>query len=170
MGDIYLYTGNGAGKTTNILGLALRALGHEQKVVIVQFLKWWKKTGEYKIRKKLAPDYEIHMFGRKGWHGLKNLGKKDRELCKKGLEFAKKAVEEKKPDLLGLDELNLAVHTGMLNVQEVLDFLDSIPKKTNVVITGRHAPKELIGRADFVNEVTVVKMPKKMKSKAGIQY
>jgi cob(I)alamin adenosyltransferase len=51
MGHIYLYTGTGGGKTANALGLALRSVGHEHKVVIVQFLKWWKNTGEYKIRK-----------------------------------------------------------------------------------------------------------------------
>jgi len=170
MGDIYLYTGNGAGKTTNILGLALRSVGHRQKVVIIQFLKWWRNTGEYRIRNRLKPEYEIYMFGRKGWHGLKRLGPEDRAICYKGLEFARKIVKEKKPRLLGLDELNLAVHTKMLDIKDVLEFLDDIPKRTNVVITGRHAPKRLMDRADFVNRITVVKMPKKLKAEPGIQY
>ncbi len=170
MGDVYLYMGTGAGKTTNILGLALRSVGHRQKVVIIQFLKWWKNTGEYKIRDRLKPYYEIHLFGRKGWKGLKNLGERDRALAKKGLEFARKVVKEKKPRLLGLDELNLALHCKLLDVREVIGFLDSLPKNTDVVITGRHAPKELIKRADFVNEVRAVKMPKKLRSRAGIQY
>ena len=170
MGDVYLYTGTGAGKTTNILGLALRSVGHRQKVVIIQFLKWWKNTGEYKIRNRLKPYYEIYLFGRKGWRGLKSLGEKDRTLAKKGLEFARKVVKEKKPRLLGLDELNLALHCKLLDVREVIGFLDSLPKNTDVVITGRHAPKELIKRADFVNEVRAVKMPKKLRSRAGIQY
>jgi hypothetical protein len=60
MGHIYLYTGNGAGKTANALGLALRSVGHKRKVIIVQFLKWWKNTGEYKIQKILSPYYEIY--------------------------------------------------------------------------------------------------------------
>ena len=59
LGYIYLYTGTGGGKTTNALGLALRSVGHGHKVVIIQFMKWWKNTGEYKIRKKLQPYYEI---------------------------------------------------------------------------------------------------------------
>ncbi len=170
MGMVYLYTGTGAGKTTNALGLALRSIGHGHKVVIIQFLKWWKKTGEYKIRKKLEPYYEIHLFGRKGWEGFKNLDERDKKLAEKGLEFARKVLEEKKPDLLILDEINLAVHWNLLDVDEVIEVLDNIPKKTDVVLTGRYAPKKLIDRADFVNEIIDVKHPKKITAKKGIQY
>ena len=79
MGYIYLYTRTGGGKTANALGLALRSVGHGRKVVIIQFLKWWKNTGEYKIRHKLEPFYEIYLFGRDGWIGLDNLGKEDKK-------------------------------------------------------------------------------------------
>jgi len=123
MGRIYLYTGTGEGKTTNALGLALRAVGHERKVVIVQFLKWWKEIGEYKVKDKLAPYYEIYQFGRPAWLGekektvsyggrsfkIESFKDADRELAKKALEFAKTVLREKKPDLLVLDELNLAI-------------------------------------------------------------
>ncbi|MEM2386062.1 MAG: cob(I)yrinic acid a,c-diamide adenosyltransferase [Candidatus Bathyarchaeia archaeon] len=170
MGYIYLYTGTGGGKTTNALGLALRSVGHKRKVVIIQFLKWWKNTGEYKIRKLLAPYYEIYQFGRKGWHGLSNLGEEDKKLAKKALEFAEKIVKEKKPHLLILDEINLAIHCKLLDVEEVLGFLDKIPKKTDVVLTGRFAPQKLIDRADFVNEIVDVKHPDKMVTTRGIQY
>lgn len=170
MGYLYLYTGNGGGKTTNALGLALRCVGHRQKVVIIQFLKWWRNTGEYKIRRKLAPYYEIYLFGRKGWHGLSNLGEEDKKLAKKALKFAEKIVKEKKPHLLVLDEINLAVHCGLIDVKEVLAFLDKIPKKTDVVLTGRYAPKELIERAEFVNEVVDVKHPEQTVTRKGIQY
>jgi len=170
MGYIYLYTGTGGGKTANALGLALRSVGHERKVVIIQFLKWWKNTGEYKIRKKLHPFYEIYLFGREGWSGLDNLGKEDRKLTKEGLEFAKKVVEEKKPHLLVLDEINLALHCRMLEIEEVLEFLDSVPEETDVVLTGRYAPKRLVDRADFVNEVKDLKHPEEMVTTEGIQY
>lgn len=169
-GHIYLYTGTGGGKTTNALGLALRSVGHKRKVVIIQFLKWWKNTGEYKIRKLLAPYYEIYQFGRKGWHGLSNLGEEDKKLAQKALKFAEKVVKEKKPHLLVLDEVNLALHCKLLDVKEVLAFLDKIPKRTDVVITGRFAPKELIDRADFVNEIIDVKHPREMVTTKGIQY
>jgi cob(I)alamin adenosyltransferase len=169
MGMIYLYTGLGGGKTTNALGLALRSIGHGHKVVIIQFLKWWKNTGEYKIRKKLEPYYKIYLFGRKGWEGLNNLDHRDKELSEKGLKFAKKILKEK-PDLLILDEINLAVHWKLLDVDDVIELLDNIPKKTDVVLTGRYAPKKLIDRADFVNEVVDIKHPKKIPTKKGIQY
>jgi cob(I)alamin adenosyltransferase len=170
MGYVYLYTGTGAGKTANALGLALRSVGHRRKVVVIQFLKWWKKTGEYKIRRMLSPYYEIYQFGRKGWHGLGNLGQEDKRLAHEALKFAEKIVEEKKPHLLVLDEINLALHCKLLEVKEVLGFLDKIPKKTDVVLTGRFAPKELIDRAEFVNEIIDVKHPKEMATTKGVQF
>jgi len=170
MGYIYLYTGTGAGKTANALGLALRSIGHRRRVIVIQFLKWWKKTGEYKIQKMLAPYYEIHQFGRKGWHGLSNLGERDKKLARKALKFAEKTVKQKKPHLLVLDEINLALYCKLLDVKDVLDFLDKIPKKTDVVLTGRFAPKELMDRAEFVNEIVDVKHPKEMVTTKGIQY
>jgi len=170
MGDIYLYTGTGGGKTTNALGLALRCVGHGLKVVIIQFMKWWKETGEYKVRERLAPYYEIYQFGRRGWIGLNNLTEEDRQLAKKGLEFAKKIVREKKPHLLVLDEINLAVYCKLLDVKDVLKFLDEIPEETHVVLTGRFAVKELIERADIVNEIVEIKTPEKPPTVKGIQY
>lgn len=170
MGYIYLYTGTGAGKTANALGMALRSVGHKHRVVVIQFLKWWRNTGEYQIRNVLQPYYEIYQFGRKGWIGLGNLGDEDQKLARKALEFAKKSVEEKKPHLLILDEINLALYCQLLDVKEVLEFLDQIPEKTDVVMTGRHAPKELIQRADFVNEIMDVKHTKEMVATKGIQY
>jgi cob(I)alamin adenosyltransferase len=169
MGDIYLYTGTGGGKTANALGLALRCVGHRKKVVIIQFLKYWKNTGEYKIRNRLKSHYRIYQFGRKGWKGLKNLGPRDRALCHKGLEKARQALKER-PSLLVLDEINLALHTKMLDLKEVLEFLDSVPKGTDLVLTGRYAPRALVNRAEYVIEVVDRKHPKKPASKPGIQY
>lgn len=170
MGYVYLYTGTGGGKTTNALGLALRSIGHEHKVVIIQFLKWWKNIGEYKIRKRLEPYYEIYQFGRKGWVGLKNLGEEDKKLAEKGLNFARKITKKKKPHLLVLDEINLVLHCKLLDIDKVIEFLDEIPEKTDVVLTGRYAPKKLIERADFVNEIKDIKHPKKIPMTKGIQY
>jgi cob(I)alamin adenosyltransferase len=186
MGYVYLYTGTGAGKTTNALGLALRTVGQNQKVVIIQFMKWWKKTGEYKIKNKLKPHYEIYQFGRPGWlktdeknndvkyrgmsFRVRTIEELDRELAKKGLGLAKKIMEEKQPHLLVLDEINLAVHSNLLGVQDVLKFLKKIPKRTTVVLTGRYAPKKLMDRADFVNEIVDVKYPKNFVTTKGIQY
>lgn len=170
MGHVYLYTGTGAGKTTNALGLALRSIGHKHRVVIIQFLKWWKNIGEYKVQKMLAPYYEIYQFGRRGWIGLGNLGDRDVELAQKALKFAEKVAKEKKPALLVLDEINLALYCQLLDTRQVLKLLDKIPSGTDVVLTGRFAPKELLDRADFLNEVKDIKSPKDLVTTKGIQY
>ena len=167
-GTVYLYTGEGGGKTTNALGLALRCLGHGYRVVIIQFLKWWKNTGEYKFRGKV-PNYEIYQFGRKGWIGIGNLTEEDRELCLQALEFAREKARER-PRLLVLDEINLALDSKLLEVGDVIEFLKTVPRATNVVLTGRRAPRQLIDFADFVNEVVDVKHPEVIPAVRGIQY
>jgi cob(I)alamin adenosyltransferase len=184
MGYIYLYTGNGAGKTANALGLALRSIGHKQKVVVIQFLKWRKDIGEYLIKDRLRDYYEIYQFGRETWLGketgtaefggekfkVEGLADRDKELAEDGLAFAAQIMQEKKPHLLVLDEVNLAAHWKLLEVKKVLEFLSYVPEETTVVMTGRYAPQELVDRADFVNVVQDVKMPKKFKLTKGIQY
>jgi len=184
MGYIYLYYGTGGGKTANALGLALRSVGHNKKVVIIQFFKWRKNIGEYLIKDKLAPFYEIYQFGREAWLGEEEktaefAGEKftvecvkshDKALAKKALDFAGKIMKEKKPHLLVLDEIALAAQWKLLDVKDVLELLDNVPEETTVVITGRLAPKELADRADFVNVVQQVKMPKDFTLTEGIQY
>ena len=156
---VYLYTGTGAGKTVSSLGLALRSLGHDHKVVMVQFMKGRKDVGEYMVQKRLSPNYEVHQFGRPEFINMKNPDPADIEFARKGLEFAKKIANEKAPNLLILDEINLAVAVGLLKLDEVLNFLDEVPPETKVVITGRFADKKLIDRADFATEIKQIKRP-----------
>ncbi|MEM2309057.1 MAG: cob(I)yrinic acid a,c-diamide adenosyltransferase, partial [Candidatus Bathyarchaeia archaeon] len=91
MGYIHLYTGDGEGKSITAFGLALRAIGHGYKVIIIQFMKGRKDIGEYKIWKRLAPQYEIHQFGRKEFIDLNRPDPVDYVLARRALEFAKKA-------------------------------------------------------------------------------
>ena len=179
-----MYTGTGGGKTVNALGLALRSVGHSKKAVVIQFLKWRKDIGEYLIKDKLAPYYEIYQFGREAWLGEKErteefagekfkvecIKKVDKELAKKGLALAKTIMHEKKPSLLVLDEVGLAAEWKLVEVNDVLKLLDNVPKETSVVLTGRLAPKELAERADFVNIVQAIKMPEDFRPTEGIQY
>ncbi|MCW4054485.1 MAG: cob(I)yrinic acid a,c-diamide adenosyltransferase [Candidatus Bathyarchaeota archaeon] len=184
MGFIYLYTGTGGGKTANALGLALRSVGHGKKVVLIQFLKWRDDIGEYLIKDRLSPNYEIYQFGREAWLGEEEkteafAGEKfeverikglDKELARKALNFAGKIMRDKKPHLLVLDEIGLAANWKLVSIKDVLELLDNVPEETTVVMTGRLAPKELADRADFVNIVQQVKMPKDFKPTEGIQY
>lgn len=168
---IYLYTGEGEGKTTNALGLALRAVGHGHKAVIIQFMKGRKWIGEYKIMERLKPDYEIYQFGREEWVNLSNPSAEDKELAEKGLEFAGEIIK-KKPNLLVLDEINLATAIGLLRIEDVLNFLDIVPEETTVVMTGRRVPKEFIERADLVSIIELVKHPyqKGIPAREGIEF
>src|SRR4030042_6617382 len=163
MGYIYLYTGTGGGKTANALGLALRSVGHNKSVIIIQFLKWKKDIGEILVKERLAPFYEIYQFGREAWLGeeektaefagekftVECVKSRDKELAKKALDFARKIMKEKKPHLLVLDEIGLAAEGKLVSVKDVLKLLDNVPEETTVVMTGRLAPKELVERADF---------------------
>lgn len=171
MGLIHLYTGDGEGKSITAFGLALRAIGHGYKVIIVQFMKGRKDIGEYKIRKRLAPHYEIHQFGRKEFIDLKKPSQIDYILAQRALKFAKKALK-RKPHLLILDEINLAVSIGLISLKDVLEVLENIPRQTTVVLTGRNAPKELIERADLVTEMREIKHPwrRGIQARRGIEY
>jgi cob(I)alamin adenosyltransferase len=184
MGHIYLYYGDGGGKTTSALGLALRSVGHKHRVVIIQFMKWFRETGEYKIQPILSPYYSIHQFGEPGWIKLADNPDKteleelktrmpderDRTAAKTAMEFARKTLEREKPNLLILDEVCLAVHYGILPLKDVIDLLARLPENTDIVMTGRYAPKELIERSDFVNKIVSEKAPKEFVNNEGIQF
>ena len=121
------------------------------------------------IQEHLKPLYEVHQFGREGWVDLENPSKEDKVLARKGLMLAKKKAEEK-PFLLILDEINLAVATGLVSEKEVLQFLDEIDSEVHVYLTGRYATPKLMLRADYVNELVMVKGPKKLEGEKGIDY
>lgn len=170
-GMVYVYTGEGEGKTTNALGLALRAVGHGYRAIIIQFMKGRKYIGEYRVKDRLAPEYEIYQFGREEFIDFKNPKPLDYELASKGLEFAKDALR-RNPRLLVLDEINLAAHFGIVKTEDILKLLKDIPEETTVVLTGRKAPAELVERADLVTEMKFVKHPfeKNILAREGIEY
>lgn len=171
LGFIHLYTGDGEGKSITAFGLALRAVGHGYKVIIVQFMKGRKDVGEYKIKSRLAPNYEIHQFGRKEFVDLENPSPVDYILAGRAVNFARKALGLK-PRLLILDEINLAVSIGLVHLDDVLDLLSNVPESTTVVLTGRNAPKELIEVADLVTEMREIKHPwrRGVQARRGIEY
>lgn len=151
MGLVHLYTGSGGGKTTAALGVALRALGHGYKVIMVQFLKGRKNIGEYKIQKKLK-NFKVYQFGSKEFINLRKPSKKDKELAKKGLEFVKEVIKEK-PRILILDEINLAIKIKLISLEDLLKVLEKVHRNTEVYLTGRYASKGLIEKADFVSKI-----------------
>lgn len=166
---VYVWTGTGMGKTTSALGAAMRQVGHGHKVIIIQFMKGRKHIGEYKIMKRLKPNYQIFQFGRPGWVDTKHPEQKDKQLVHKALDFAYESIK-KKPNLLVLDEINIAVAIGLIPEEDVLTFLDAVPPQTAVYLTGRYAPPKFIWRADYVTEFVTLKQPDKIVPKKGIDW
>ncbi|MFH1225895.1 MAG: cob(I)yrinic acid a,c-diamide adenosyltransferase [bacterium] len=164
---IHLYCGNGKGKTTAALGLALRALGQNQKVALVQFMKKGE-FGEIKALKKF-PNIIIKQFGRQGF--VRKANPQDRRLALAGLEFAQKVLK-KKPEVLILDELNTAVSLKLLSEREVLGFLKKISPKVEIIITGRGENKKIKAQADLVTEMKEIKhyFKKGLKARRGIEF
>jgi cob(I)alamin adenosyltransferase len=155
-----------------VLGHALRAIGHGYKVVIIQFMKGREDIGEVKACRRLAPECEIYQFGRRGFVNLKKPSEEDRRLAREALEFARTALLEKKPRVLILDEVNVAVAFDLIKIEEVLRLLDEAPPSTVVMLTGRWAPRELIDRADLVSVIEDVKHPFRegVPAQKGIEY
>ncbi len=152
-GYIQIYTGNGKGKTTAALGLALRAAGHGLKVYIGQFLKG-QMYGELVSVKKLSPLITIKQFGRKGYiHVTKNPDEEDIKRAKRGLKKCFEAMLSKKYRIIILDEINVAVDFNLLSKEEVHKFLDQKPDEVEIILTGRYAPPSFIKRADLVTEM-----------------
>lgn len=172
-GFIQIYTGNGKGKTTTAVGLAARARGHDLKVCYVYFHKDPEKWeyGEHRVLEKLGVD--IFGFAKKHPHFHKEIEPADiRKECLEGIEFIKRIYQEKKYDILILDEIIISLRDGFLKEEDVLGILDSKPEDLELILTGRGAPEKIIKRADLVSEIKNIKHPfdKGIKGREGIEY
>lgn len=162
-GLIYVFEGNGKGKTSAALGVACRMLCNDKKVVWISWLKdnsW--KVSESKMEKVFGKNMKMYWMG-KGFYG----GPEDhyspeehREAARVGLELAKKVLrkEKDKVDLLIMDEVIKAINEGLLKIEEVLEVL-KMRKKTHIVLTGHDCPRGLSRMADLVTEMKKVKHP-----------
>jgi len=156
-GYIQVYTGNGKGKTTAAIGLAVRAAGHGLKTYIGQFLKG-QNYGELSSIKKFSPLITIKQFGRKGFIDVtKNPDEEDIRNVKNGLKKTLEAMLSGKYNLIVLDEINVAVYFKLITEKEIHKFLDKKPKEVEVILTGRYAPESFMKRADLVTEMKEIK-------------
>jgi len=170
-GYVQVYTGNGKGKTTAALGLALRAAGHGQRVYMGQFLKG-QKYGELESAKKLSPLIVIEQFGRKGFiHVKKDPDEEDIKRAKRGLKKCLDAMLSKKFRIVILDEINVAVYFNLLSEKEVLNVLAQKPGEVELILTGRYAPSAFLRKADLVTEMKEKKhyYNKGVKGRIGIE-
>jgi cob(I)alamin adenosyltransferase len=157
-GLVHVYTGNGKGKTTAAFGLAIRTWGHGGRACIVQFMKCGENYGEVKAVKRL-PGIVLRQFGREGFVIKGKHSQEDMELARKALAFSADALCSGEYDLVVMDEVCVALDFGLVEISEVLKAIDSRSQRTEVVLTGINAPKEIIERADLVTEMRMVKHP-----------
>jgi cob(I)alamin adenosyltransferase len=155
-GLIQVYTGDGKGKTTCALGLALRAVGQGFKVFMVQFLKS-DDTGEVQAVQRLAPDFTIQSFGTPGFPKLTDPDPKTVETARQAFALARQVILAGDHDLVILDEVNLSLTYGLVPLDEMQEVLRQRPPHVEVVLTGRGAPPELMALADLVTEMRPVK-------------
>jgi len=156
-GMIQVYTGNGKGKTTAAMGLALRAAGRGLKTYVAQFLKG-QPTGEVEAASLLGGLIRIEQFGREGFITVKDSpGDEDLSRAKAGLAKALEAMLSGEYRIVILDEVNTAVYFKLLPETDVLDFIGRRPAAVELVLTGRYAPDSFIERADLVTEMMEIK-------------
>ncbi len=173
-GYIQIYTGDGKGKTTASLGLALRAIGHGWKVLILQFTKGDQANyyGEIISSSKLMPNLEVTQYGLDRVVYSHNVNMEDYKEAKKGWEHAKQAIKSNKYQMIILDEINICADLGMVKISEIKEALMNKPKNLEIVLTGRRAHPELISMAHLVTEMN----PKKhyfdqgVMARQGIEY
>ena len=169
-GLIQVYTGDGKGKTTAALGLALRAAGRNMKVLIVQFMKKWDYGELHSV--KLIPNITLETFGTKEFIYKGKAKKIDYEEAEKAFSFGVERMQSGDYDIVIFDELNMALYYELLDLKEILEKLRGKPEGVEVVITGRRAPEEIIEIADLVTEMKEIKHPyqKNIKARMGIEY
>lgn len=191
-GYVQVYTGDGKGKTTAALGLALRALGAGKRVIILQFMKE-QSYSEHQILPQVSENLCVETIG-KPFFLIKEGSMPEEELAKwtkkavvfppgkppqeyldlvaKGMQRAREAVTEGEFDLVILDEINVALHFGLVTWEQVEDLIKHKGKHVELVLTGRGAPQELIERADLVTEMKEIKhyyQTKGVQARKGIE-
>lgn len=172
-GWIIVFTGNGKGKTTASLGMALRAVGHDFHILMIQFIKGARQYGELEAARRLHPYFKIVRKGR----GLTNLRHReptaeDIRIARDAWDFSKREIASGKFDMIILDEINYVIDFQLIPVEEVLQAIGNKPQMMHLVLTGRNAHPKIIEIADLVTEMKELKHPytKGIKAQKGIEY
>jgi cob(I)alamin adenosyltransferase len=170
-GLVFVYTGDGKGKTTAAMGQALRALGHGFKVLMIQFMKG-KKYGEVLAAEKYLSDMTIHRCGLDSFVMRNNPAPVDIELAGQGLHLARQALSSGEYPMVILDEINVAMDFGLISVDDVVEMVKGRAPTIDLILTGRYAPQAILELADTVSEIKEIRhhYAKGIKERAGIEY
>lgn len=173
-GLVIIYTGNGKGKTTAALGTALRAIGYNHKVCMIQFIKGSWHYGEMDSSKRLAPNFELIAVGR-GFVGIiddNSPREEHQSTAREAIKISRQKITSGNYDLVILDEINYAVNLGLIEIEDVVGLIREKPADQSLILTGNYAKPEIIKMADLVTEMTEIKHPYKSgkKAKKGIDF
>ncbi|MGB0855645.1 MAG: cob(I)yrinic acid a,c-diamide adenosyltransferase [Nitrosopumilus sp.] len=169
-----VYTGKGKGKTTAALGIALRAIGYEKKICMIQFIKGSWHYGEMDSSKRLEPEFEMIAIG-KGFVGIidDKSSKDDHEkIAKEAIRISNEKIHSGNYDIVILDEVNYAINLNLISVNDVLSLIKSKPGELDLILTGNYAKPQIIEIADLVTEMREIKHPfqRGIKAKKGIDF
>ena len=160
-GNIQVYTGDGKGKTTASLGLAMRALGRNWKVLLIMFTKGGNNYGELNSFRNLSGQIQENMTimqaGLDRIVYIDNITPEDRKAISDGWDVAKRAIVNDEYKLIILDEMNIAISLGIIDVDEVVEVLKSKPEDMEIVLTGRNAHPKIVEIAHLVSKIEPVK-------------
>ncbi len=168
-GYVHLYTGNGKGKTTAALGLALRSAGAGKTVYIAQFVKGMHYSELEALR--LLPSVNLKQYGRDCFI-VRDPAPEDRMAARKGFEEAAAIVRLNLADVVILDEISIALHYRLLETEEVVSLIREKPESMEMVLTGRYAPPALYEMADLITEMKEIKhyFNRGVEARKGIEY
>ena len=171
-GLVIVHTGPGKGKTSAALGMAIRAIGHDMKVGVVQFVKGAMATGEKAVFDRFPELIEFKPMG-EGFTWDTQDRTRDIAVAREAWEEVKRMIADPSYAIVIADELNIVLRYDYLPVDEVLEAIAAKPHMTHVIITGRNAPQPLIDAADLVTEMAQVKHPfreQNVKAQRGIEF
>lgn len=172
-GLVMVYTGNGKGKTTAALGMALRQIGWGRRVLFIQFMKGKGNVyGERMAAEKYLPLLEIEQYGQDDFVDLSAPGGIDADMAGVAMERASTALSSGDYGLVVLDEINVAAACGLVEIEDVLELIAKRPPHVDLVLTGRYCPEAIMARADMVSEIREVKhhYAKGVQARKGIEY
>lgn len=168
-GIVQVYTGDGKGKTTAALGLAMRATGQGLRVIFIQFMKGDPNCGEHRFVEKYRPFEMVQLYRSDVFTTPKEQLKRE---AAETFAFAEKAISGGRYDVVILDEVLVAVRDGLIDAVEVVGLIRKRPEKVELVLTGRNAPPEVVKAADLVTEMLMIKHPftEGLSARRGIEF
>ncbi|MBM86036.1 MAG: cob(I)yrinic acid a,c-diamide adenosyltransferase [Rhodospirillaceae bacterium] len=170
-GLLVVHTGKGKGKSTAAFGMVCRAIGHGMKVAVIQFVKGKWETGERKVLEAFPGQVEIRTMGEGFTWDTQDL-ERDIAAARSAWEQAKEMMADPSYGMVLMDELNIVLRYGYLQIDEVVETLTRKRDDLHVIVTGRNAKDSLIEAADLVTDMTMVKHPFRsgFKAQAGIEF